>query len=484
MAEIIGVSRRVGERPLGRPYAIRKKRPRKARQAVRPDTCKTLEFSEFLAPKAYVLGLPDFLICPGSLVQAIMSKLSFIGAAERGRLDLVKEMLCSGTDVNSCNSRGHNALRGAVEGKHYETARYLLNHRADVDDESFMGWTALYLAVRNADIKMIELLLSKGADASTSVSPLYPAADAGRLDLVRLLLERGASAKFEEGEFNALKVAASRGNAEIVQLLLLAGANPLTPDFKGDSALAAAMRIEDRDMLLAMLPKVECLSANHFETLLKRAVNKDDFEVARAVLVHPNRMSDPFGLELLSEAFDRSNLRMVDLLLEHGANINARFADGVPLLKRSVREGPVRVRQIVARGADINARDNDGETPLHDAASTYDTLVSTILDLGADIEAKEATNGWTALHIAAAGIADAFSQIAVTITFSSGDADEEEEVKIEPSASKDSRSAEIVRVLLQRGANVNALDDSGTTPLGLSTNPTIAALLRANGAVG
>lgn len=54
-------------------------------------------------------------------------------AARAGNLDRVLELLRSGTDINTCNANGLNALHLASKEGHHEVVRELLKRKADVD---------------------------------------------------------------------------------------------------------------------------------------------------------------------------------------------------------------------------------------------------------------------------------------------------------------------------------------------------------------
>lgn len=83
---------------------------------------------------------------------------------------------------------------------------------------------------------------------------------------------------------------------------------------------------------------------------------------------------------------------MVRLLLEHGADINAKDITGMTPLHVAANLGlNDQVRLLVELGADLNARDEFGDTPLHAAAySRYlkDSTLRLLVELGADLNAE------------------------------------------------------------------------------------------------
>jgi len=89
-------------------------------------------------------------------------------------------------------------------------------------------------------------------------------------------------------------------------------------------------------------------------------------------------------------------------------------------------------RWLVSQGADLGAVDTRGNTPLHSRARSWRTSIAVLLELGADVNAATASIG-TPLHAAA-----------------------------------DSKNAESSRELLAHGAQVNAQNKQGLTPLELA----------------
>jgi ankyrin repeat protein len=124
------------------------------------------------------------------------------------------------------------------------------------------------------------------------------------------------------------------------------------------------------------------------------------------------------------------NLQTMKLLIEKGADVNARNAFNATALLWCARE-PEKAKLLIEKGADINAQSRQGLTPLIVAAlgNGNGATVALLLDKGADATYKS-SRGITALH--AAG--------------TSGD-------------------AESIRILLAKGANVHAADFLSRTPL-------------------
>lgn len=94
---------------------------------------------------------------------------------------------------------------------------------------------------------------------------------------------------------------------------------------------------------------------------------------------------------------------IVDVLIDHGADVNARAQNGTtnqPLHAAAAARNVQAVRALVEHGADVNARQEGGYTPLHSAAQNGDLETARFLiSHGADVSAR-ALNNQAALDLA------------------------------------------------------------------------------------
>ncbi|KAK6387101.1 hypothetical protein LTS17_000367 [Exophiala oligosperma] len=199
---------------------------------------------------------------------------------------------------------------------HFNFASYIEDGEAEIrSDEDdmclyFLGtesarwcnlWTAIEVAAADGLTEILELLLQNGADLQMDYtsSPLVLAAGLGEVKDVELLLDYGADPQHiaNDGcEFSALQVACLRGDAEIVSLLIEAGASIDDPDTEGPTEL-------------------QC------------AATRGNLDIARDLLqrgADPDAVPDAYrGLTALQGAVFCGCEEVVDTLLRYGANINA-----------------------------------------------------------------------------------------------------------------------------------------------------------------
>ncbi|KAH0536664.1 hypothetical protein FGG08_006490 [Glutinoglossum americanum] len=152
------------------------------------------------------------------------------------------------------------------------------------------------------------------------------------------------------------------------------------------------------------------------------------------------------------------------LLVEKGADVDARDSDGWTALHGAASNGhEVAVRLLVEKGADVNARDGDGDTVLHRAAGNgHEAVVRLLVEKGADVNAKD-RYGWTALHRAAGDRHEAVVQLLVEKGADVNAKDRHGNTALYRAAGNGHET--VVRLLVEKGADVNAKNRYGDTAL-------------------
>ncbi|OLQ11106.1 Ankyrin repeat domain-containing protein 50 [Symbiodinium microadriaticum] len=203
----------------------------------------------------------------------------------------------------------------------------------------------LDVAVSDGKVAKVEALLQlrmdpdapKDVDGST---PLMRASKCGHADVVQLLLEAGAEKDFRDlSGGTALMCAACSGRVSVVRLLLGAGAQKDVHDLLGNTAVILAG-------FYGRAPVMQ---------LLLKAGAQVDFR-------------DNDGRTALMDAACNGHSRVVRLLLEASAQMDAGDSQGRTALMDAACNGhdPV-VWRLREAGAQMDARDSQGRTALMDA---------------------------------------------------------------------------------------------------------------------
>jgi ankyrin repeat protein len=272
-----------------------------------------------------------------------------------------------------------------------------------------------------------------------SGAPLRNAAGAGHLEIVQLLLERGADPNLpEEGmapQGHALYAAVYHGHYDIAKLLLERGAYPNPEVESSADALSMALRNSDQKM-------ADLLCSYGAARSVDLLAHYGDVQTAAAVFAANPALADDPGA--LSAAAGNGDEGFVRLLLRYRPDLASRVSVGAKT--RELTE------LLFEHGMNPSQPDWLGITPLHRFAHAGEVEKATIfLDHGADLQARDEDLCSTPL-----GWAAKFGQVSM------------------------------VELLLNRGAPPNLPDDPPwATPLAWATrrgHPEIVELLKQTGA--
>lgn len=160
---------------------------------------------------------------------------------------IVDIMLPELSNVNQQFPNGFTCLVAAAAGNQVLIAERLLQLGADVNmPTADRGLTPLHLAAENACVEMVELLLDKGASvglrSASKTTAFYRAARGGSIEILRLLREKGSEVDSRTWDrWTPLMEAVENGHEPAIDLLLEWGANPSQRSLDGMSPLRLAM---------------------------------------------------------------------------------------------------------------------------------------------------------------------------------------------------------------------------------------------------
>lgn len=198
-------------------------------------------------------------------------------AAGEGQIGMVELLLSRGADVDG-RSNTDTPLSRAAEKGHTQVVNLLLEHKAKLNPNGTLSDAPLVRAVREGHADVASLLLAAGADTGvkSSVSrwtALHWAASGDRVDLVRLLLDKGADASLqsEEGE-TPLDVAKRFGHTDVVKLLPGGQTQQTSPKTAGAAKPAATRSVKQKELPAPTVQQAKAWAEN-----LEQSLNAGDF---------------------------------------------------------------------------------------------------------------------------------------------------------------------------------------------------------------
>ena len=145
-------------------------------------------------------------------------------AAREGNPSVIKTLLAAKPRIQARNPLGETALMLAAIQGHTVAVKMLIDAGAPVNQS---GWTPLIYAAARDRVDIAKLLIANGANVNASAdngTTALMAAREGYLQMLLLLLEHGADAKYvSPSGHSALSLSVSRGNKEIESMLRKAG---------------------------------------------------------------------------------------------------------------------------------------------------------------------------------------------------------------------------------------------------------------------
>ena len=232
-------------------------------------------------------------------------------AARNGDAETARRLLDAGADVNDRAPDGAGALVVAAHSGHRELVLTLLERGAD-PNASAAGYTALHAAVLTGDLAAVEALLAAGAGASPDA----------QVTLATRVTRNGQVLMLGEHLLGAtpLALAAKYTEVGILEALARAGADPRLPLKNGWTPLMLAAGAgwryavwDRRDRALAKAPAFQAQMYDEDGTLA--AVR---FLLDRGARVNA---ADEAGNTALHHVVDKGFGRVVELLVEHGADL-------------------------------------------------------------------------------------------------------------------------------------------------------------------
>ena len=445
-------------------------------------------------------------------------------AAHVDDLTIADLLIRAGARAGVANDNGFTPLHLACTNRSGAMVERLLAAGADANAASLNGETVLMTCARSGDAKAVKALLVKGArvnvkEKAHDQTPLMWAAAQRHPDVTGLLIEAGADINVRSRTYAQTVVGEQTqrfGREELNYTVLRGGSTPLL--FAARSGDTGSVR-----MLLAAGASVNDALPDNTSALVLAAHSGHGETAALLLEKGANPDSADAGYTALHAAVLRGDLNLVKALLAHKANPNLRTTKGTPLRRDTTDFNlpatligstpyllaarylePEIMKALAAGGADMTLTMRDGTTALMLATGASsgngsnrrgiavidgavvepESMVlpaaAAAIDLGADVNAANQA-GDTALHAAAA---KGFNSVVQLLADKGAQLNAKNKRGLTPLASLMPANTAVRR----RGAAITAAaiaddDDTPNEPTAREPNhPTTIALLRKLGA--
>ena len=215
----------------------------------------------------------------------------------------------------------------------------------------------------------------------------------------------------------------------------------------------------------------------------------------RLIMKHPEQVNALGGINVapLPAALSKRHFRVADLLWKHGAIVDVKDVDGWTPLHAAGRSGSVNtIRWLLNHGANAMARSDRRRTPLHQAAFTAELeAVRLLLEYKADINLQDTYEDCTPLHDVLYWLYTPSEENVVEIVRRLLEHGADPNIRRRNGSTplhqaSSHGSLEVVRLLLSYGASIDEKDERGMTPLQVASSgghDELVKLLLEHGAV-
>lgn len=303
-------------------------------------------------------------------------------AAWPGNLDVIKTLVSHGAQVNAPNGQGQTPRYAALLAGQREIADFLREHGGEL----VQNGAPIHKAAADGDVEALTKILKDTPFARneltprTNYTPLMLAAFSSQLPAVKVLLDAGADVNIAGflGE-TPLYFASASGSLEVVLELL-----------KHDANTETDRRDAERDPTPLLTDIYHMYWSQTSGRQPDAEITKRRVEIARALLAHGAKpdafLTRPYEGGALHIVAELGNVELAELLIAAHAAVDGRDRrDLTPLCHAVQAHQLTMVDCLISHGADVNARTKEGKSVLQ-FCSKDDPVYGFLVRHGATVE--------------------------------------------------------------------------------------------------
>jgi ankyrin repeat protein len=389
-------------------------------------------------------------------------------AGSHNHLDAVDYLISIGIDKDSKSVSGYTLLHEAAINGYLDLCDFLITkHKLDINAQNWLGVTPLQQAVLENNVEMVRMLVKSGADINIKTGPSqrtalhHAATDVKCSSTARILMYLGADINAQEHNGRTpLHYAIDHGLLDIVEVLLAAQSDLQIGDKLGYKPLALAVVEKKTDLV---------------DLLLKYGADPDE------------QSAD--GVTMLYHAVLRNQPKILELLLRKGANpqLCSSAADNRTPLQAAAYSGFIDLVDILLNNSKIKVdytNNGSNTTALHDAViGGHLDIVRLLLLKKPDLEIKGLAQQATALSLAVQKNRIDIAQLLINAGANINALDHMHNTLLNTAVAQHA-PIETIQFLIKNKANPNLKNSQGFAPIHFairSGKPEIIDLLLDNG---
>ena len=303
-------------------------------------------------------------------------------ACRKGNIEAINVLLNAGADPNIADGEYCTCIHLAVyKGYNKDVLEAMIEHDADVNAANKDSITSLMIACQKGNIEAINVLLNAGADPNISDGKYgsciqHAVIGGSSKEVLETIIDHGADVNAKnKHNITALMQACKRGDVEIINILLSAGADSSIADTNGATSIHyAVVGGGSKGTLQAIIDHGADVNASNKDnvTALMMACWMGNVEAINVLLntgADLNIADGKLGITCIQLAVCKSCSKdVLEALIDHGADVNATNKDNVTALMIACQNGNMEAISILLNaGADPNISDGTCSTCIHHA---------------------------------------------------------------------------------------------------------------------